>query len=103
MGLVFEILLPLVFYLVYYCHKGFAKPFAGLFFIFLGSKRKNDGGGGGAERPPSAGIGLKKVGAICFKKLVLNIIKLYQHFLKQITPIFIHNSVSFEDIFDFLA
>ena len=39
MGLVFEILLPLVFYLVYYCHKGFVKPFAGI-FIFLGSIRK---------------------------------------------------------------
>ena len=33
----FEILLPLVFYLVCYCHEGFVKPFAGLIFIFLGS------------------------------------------------------------------
>ena len=53
MGLVFEILLPLVFYLVYYCHEGFVKPFAGLIFIFLGSIRKKGlgGGEGGAERP----------------------------------------------------
>ena len=36
----FEILLPLVFYIVYYCLKGFVKPFAGLIFIFLGSIRK---------------------------------------------------------------
>ena len=37
MGLVFEILLPLVFYLVCYCHEGFVKPFAGLIFVFQGS------------------------------------------------------------------
>ena len=42
MGLVFEILLPLVFYLVYYFYKEFVKPFAGLIFIFLGSIRKKD-------------------------------------------------------------
>ena len=37
MGLMFEILLPLVFYLVCYCQDGFVKPFPGLIFIFLGS------------------------------------------------------------------
>ena len=34
-GLEFEILLPLVFYLVYYCHKGFVKPFAGLIMLYF--------------------------------------------------------------------
>ena len=53
MGLVLEILLPLVFYLAYYYHKGFVKPFAGLIFIFLGFIRKKDQGG------PPAEIGLK--------------------------------------------
>ena len=78
---VFEILLPLVFYLLYYCHKGFVKPFAGLIFIFLGSIRKRNKGG--AKRPSPAGIGLRYcflIAVLLWNLLDPDIIQAYSNF-----------------------